>query len=468
MAMRASIRRIGSLGLPFALAGCVSYRAAPIDPRKSEASFAARSLADPGFISWARTELPPERAFPPDRWGLRDLALAAFWFHPDVEVARADAATARAAVRTASARPNPTLAFRPERVLNPDAGESAWIADVGIDLPIETNGKRDLRTERARKLALAADVLVYETAWGVRSAVRASLADLLFARREIELLEKEEAPRREAQALLEARLAAGESSRPEVARAGIELARLEVELRAARTRESEGLAALASAIGVPAAALAAASFGWEGLEEPPPESELDLARETGLLGRFDVRRQLLEYDAAELEVRLEVARQVPDVALGPGYVFDQGLRKLAFSFAIPLPLLDRNQGPIAEAEARRGASQARFLALQARASAETERALARYRGALEELAVARDLESRQRASGEAIERGFAAGAADRLDVAATRAETAALALVSLQAAQRTQRALGDLESAVQRPLSGEPAMLGSLPDKGTP
>src|SRR5262245_51430787 len=109
MAMRASVRRIGSLGMPLALAGCIPYRAAPIDPVKSEAAFAARALDDPGLVAWARTELPPDRAFPPARWELRDLALAALWYHPELDVARAEARTARAGVTTASARPNPGL-----------------------------------------------------------------------------------------------------------------------------------------------------------------------------------------------------------------------------------------------------------------------------------------------------------------------------------------------------------------------
>jgi outer membrane protein TolC len=185
---------------------------------------------------------------------------------------------------------------------------------------------------------------------------------------------------------------------------------------------------------------------------PPADLPVAKEREPGLLQRFDLRRALLEYDAAEADLRLEIAKQYPDVTLGPGYVYDQGLNKLAFNFAMPLHLFDRNQGPIAEAEARRSEAQARFLALQARAIGEIERGYARYRGALAELAEARSLSARQKENVEAQRRSFAAGAADALDVALARAESAALERLKLAALRHAEDALGDLEDALQRPL----------------
>ena len=66
------------------------------------------------------------------------------------------------------------------------------------------------------------------------------------------------------------------------------------------------------------------------------------------------------------DLRLEIARQYPDLHLNPGYEFDQADSKWALGLSIELPLLNQNQGPIAEAEARRLESAARFESLQAR------------------------------------------------------------------------------------------------------
>ncbi len=464
-----------SLGLwtSLALAGCVSYRAAPIDPAKSESEIAARSLDDPAFLAWARGAVARgadsrgsdargsganARALPPSSWGVADLSLAAFWFHPDLAVARAEARTAGAGVTTASARPNPTFAFRPEYVTNPAPGDSRWVADFGLDIPIELGGKRDARIERAKKRALAAELGVYEAAWKIRGAVRAAYFDRLLAAREVDALRAEADLRREAATILRRRVDAGEAPRTDLARAEVDLSRVELERRAAETRAGESRAALAAAIGLTPAALDQVRLDDADVDRLPA-GEVDGAHVAGFLDRFDVRRALLEYDALEADVRLEIARQYPDLSIGPGYVYDQGLHKLAFSFAMPVPLFDRNQGPIAEAESRRGEAQARFLALQARAIAEVEGALARFRGATAELAEARALAERQRANARSTERAFEVGRADRSDVVIAQAEAASLARSEITAIREVRSGLGALEDALQRPLDG-----AGLPD----
>lgn len=451
--MRIHAAPFGALGCSIALASCTSYTAAPLDPARTESGFAARTLEDEAFVAWARGALPPQETFPPETWDVASLSLAAFWFHPDVAVARAQVSTAKAGVVTASTRPNPTFSFRPEYVTNPAPGESAWVADLGLDFPIETGGKRDLREEKAKKRALAAEVGVYEAAWRVRGKVRAAWYDHGFGRLEVEALREEAQQRRDAVAVLRRKLEAGEAARFEVSRAEIELSKIEVESCIADSRVAESRVALASAIGVTAVALDRVRLDEADLERLPTDAP-DATHTAGFLDRFDVRRALLEYDAAEADVRLEVAKQMPDLSLAPGYVYDQGLRKLAFSFALPLPLFDRNQGPIAEAEARRSEAQAKFMALQATATGEIEGALARYKGAATELAEVRRLRERQRESSRAVERALEVGRADSSDVALAHAEVSALRRGEIAALRRAQAALGDLEDALQRPLAG--------------
>jgi outer membrane protein TolC len=78
-------------------------------------------------------------------------------------------------------------------------------------------------------------------------------------------------------------------------------------------------------------------------------------RRRALTGRSDVQGLLAEYRAAESAVRLEVAKQYPNLLLGPGYTFDTGNQayELTLAAAAELPIFNQNQGPLAEAEARR-------------------------------------------------------------------------------------------------------------------
>ena len=48
------------------------------------------------------------------------------------------------------------------------------------------------------------------------------------------------------------------------------------------------------------------------------------ARGEALRNRVDMRQRLLEFSAADTEVKLEVARQYPSVSLRPGYLWYQG------------------------------------------------------------------------------------------------------------------------------------------------
>ena len=72
---------------------------------------------------------------------------------------------------------------------------------------------------------------------------------------------------------------------------------------------------------------------------------------------------------------------IPDLKLGPGYKLDQNENKWTLGIGFELPILNQHKGAIAEAEGRRAEAAARFHAVQARALAEIDVALAVYRAA---------------------------------------------------------------------------------------
>lgn len=126
---------------------------------------------------------------------------------------------------------------------------------------------------------------------------------------------------------------------------------------------------------------------------------------------------------------------------------------ITFGPALALPLLNRNQGPIAEAEARRAEAEVRFKGLQAQAIGEMKIALARYQGSLAELAEAdQRLIEIQQVREAAMRRAVVAGEEDRLALAGVRVEGAVAAHARLDALRRVQSALGALEDAVEQPL----------------
>ena len=193
-------------------------------------------------------------------------------------------------------------------------------------------------------------------------------------------------------------------------------------------------------------------ISFAGLDRVPPGLDTSTARRQALLNRADVLAALSEYAASEATLRLEVAKQYPDIHLNPGYEFDQGDNKWGVGLSLELPVLNQNQGPIAEAAARRTESAAKFNALQARVLAEIDRAMGAYRGALEKSVTANSLLENLEKQERVLRVRFEAGDVSRSEVIAGQVELATARLAYAEAVAKAQRALGQLEEALQSPV----------------
>ena len=234
----------------------------------------------------------------------------------------------------------------------------------------------------------------------------------------------------------------------------------------------ESKAALAAAVGIPVAGFREAQFSLPGIDTPPSTESLSPqeVQRNAVLNRMDVRRSLALYAAAEAGLQLEIAKQYPDINIGPGYTYEETHSFFTVGLSTVVPLFNRNQGPIAEAEAHRKEAAAAFLERQGQVIAKSERALAVYTAALKELAEAESLGRLQESQLKITQQAIRAGADDQLSLDNMKIQSWILARGRLDALARAQRALGELEDAVQRPLDPgdmftitpeSPALLGA-------
>ncbi len=434
--------------------GCVRYRAAPVIAGMAAASLEDRRLDDRGLTAFAGAN--HVEAWPPEEWDLDALTLAAFYFHPDLDVARARWAVARAGVITVGARPNPTLHLGPVEYVTPTHESSPWIFGFSLDVPVETFGKRGYRIAQARATGESARLGIAAAAWKVRSRLRVALLDLWAAEARSAVVQREQALREEILQMLDRRLALGEADRAEATRERIAVLRVRTSLRDSERHIAEARAHVAGAVGLPIEALDGRKLSRGRFDVLPPPALLGepTLRRAALVGRADVRAGLAEYEAAEAALQLEVARQYPDLQLGPGYSWEQGASHFAVGLGIALPVLSRNRGPIAEAEAKRAEVGARFTALQAQILAEVDAATQPYEAASRaNLAAEATLTSQQEASAQTAAR-FRAGETDRLELRTAELEVVAAEQAWLDAVLARQQALSALEDALQRPLFG--------------
>jgi len=427
------------------LTGCATYHSQPISPEKTANVFDARSLGNADLKTFLETNHVAVGI-----WNLNALTLVAFYYQPALVEARAQFAVAQAAEITAGERPNPTVGFSPtyDTTTTPP-----WILGLTWDIPIETAGKRGKRIAQAEHLSEAAKWNFISSAWQARSHVRAAMLNLYVAHETESLLAQQETAQSNVVRLLEGQLSVGAISSFEMTQARVALETTQLSRQDAIGQLNHARVQLAGALGLPLAALDGIEFSFEGLNEFPKELIAPEIRRVAILNRADVRGALAEYAASQSALQLEIAKQYPDVHLNPGYELDQTDNKWSLGLTVDLPILNQNQGPIAEAKAKRAEAAAHFLMVQATAISEIDGALADYDAALNKSATAKHLLDDLQKQLKSVRAQAQLGEVDALTLANAEAEYATGAQNQLDALVKAQTALGQLEDAVQSPLT---------------
>lgn len=452
--MNADLRRPVILAC-VVLAGCAAYQPKPITPTQLAKSFEERSLTSDNLRTWLAQQSGRDvEPWPLPRWNREMLTLAAYYYSPALDIARAQWGMAKAGVDVAGAIPNPVLHL-PFEYTSPNPGPGRpFTTGPSLDIPIETAHKRGYRIDQASHWSEAARLNIGNEAWRVRGQVRDALLSFYAEGARAAFLTQKVAAQQQILEMVTRRRDVGEAAGPDVNLAVLVLTQAHAELAAAHTGWLDARAQVASVIGLPIRAIESVQldldvFAQTGAAPPPAE-----ARRAALFHRADLLGSLAEYDAAEAALQLEIAKQYPDIHLGPGYTYDTGTNRIGFGLSgITLPILDRNEGGIAQAEARRKEAAARTAALQDAIVNDLDHALAHYQASLDALRLStlRLSTAQKQMSSQAA--SFTAGTTDRLSLAQANADYQTSTVDHLNAVVHAQRAVGTLEDSMQQPLS---------------
>ena len=439
----------------FLASGCAHYHPQPLSPEKSATQFENRSLTNDhlrAFLETNHVTLPG----PNDSWDLKQLTLVAFYCQPGLAEARAQLLVAQAAKITAGQRPNPSVSVDPGYDWQIPGNFSPWLVPVTTDIPIETAGKRGKRIAQSQHEIEVARWNLVGTAWQVRSQIRTALLNLYSARQTLTLVAQQEVAQSNVVHLLEGQLAAGAISQFELTQARTALENAQLAQQDAAGKSNQALVDLAHSLGVPTGALSNINLSFAAFEDFPDDLTRPEVRRSALLKRADVRGALAEYAASQAALQLEIANQYPDIHLGPGYTWNNGNvgdSMFTLGATVTLPIFNQNQGPIAEAEAKRTQAAAHFLKVQSDAIAEIDGALAGYNAALQQVATAKALLNDSQNRLGSFRAQAKAGEIEPQEVATAEVEFATSAQSRLNALVQAQQALGKLEDAVQSPLT---------------
>lgn len=442
--------------LSLSLTGCARFEDHPLNSADSAARIEARVLSSVGLRDYINSVFANKTGQQTKAWDIDRLTLAAIYYHPDLALARAQAETMDAAITTAGQRPNPNVALSPTWVTNIAMVAAPWIIGSSISIPIETAGKRGFRLDKTQHLTEAARLRIADAAWLVRGRLRLAMLEVYAAQEAERLLQQQFVIQQAMTERLEQQLSIGEITRLEVMRSHLTLNQMQLNASAARKRNAEGRALLATAVGVPADALAGIEFDFSKFVQPTdlrfiPVTKL---RETALQKRPDVLAALADYAAAQSALQLEIANQYPNIQANPGYTFDLGANYWTLgATALQLPILNQNQGPIAEAEAKRRELAVRFEALQMRILGDIDRAHAGLAAVFTKWLTAEQQARLQQKNLHSAEALFQAGETDPLALLGAKLERAAAERARLDVLVEAQQALNALEDTLRYPIA---------------
>jgi cobalt-zinc-cadmium efflux system outer membrane protein len=416
---------------------------------------------DPAGESWTINYADPSQGA-----SSADLISRALQSNTELAAIRLDLERAKARLRQAGLRPNPTVDF--EQATGRFTGFPGERATtVGFALPLEIGGQRHRRIELAQAGLAASEAEVADHERRLAGEVRAAYAEALAALRELQTAEELNNLNLQTERVVEARVTEGESALLELNLLRVELNRLRSRRVLVEGKLQAALLSLKRLTGlVPDESLRLREdLSAPLLPEPPPP--LTTAIELALQQRPDLQLARLNERAAQAELRLARAQAAPGVAVSAKYSADRSItdlpdplmsfpdraRTLRVGVSIELPLFKRNQGAVAEAATAITQAQRRREFAEQVVRSQVASAYARYQAA--------------RAAQQLFEQGVLAGSNANVRTVREAYRMGAFRVTELIAEQRRlvdsqreytevlterYRALADLQTAIGTPV----------------
>lgn len=442
-------------GLSIVVPGCgfQEYIAQPLKPAEIAEKFARRQVDNQQFHDYLIANGYSTEQLPIQTWNADELIYCALFFNPNLDVARAQWRSTEAAKMTAALRPLPGLKASYGDSNNANDEIKPYTYTLSIDLPVETANKRNIRIESAAHLSEAAKLRIAQSAWQLRSEVTKTLFEYQYNQQLLELLSKEQVYRQQIAAMFQKRISVGESASTELSRANLLLQEITTQLNEKQRYQLVLQSRLASSLGMPLERVSQMQLAQA---SDAKSLALDLKSDLqtqALLNRLDIRIALERYATAEAKVKMEIAKQYPDLVFQPNHTYEFGNKIWALSLSSLMTFISKNKMPIAEAKQLREVEATQFEALQNTVIAEVATARARFEQSRQMLENQEKLLAQQHINTDRIERKFKAGEADRLELTYARLESLVAQKNYALANYMQLISINDLENVIQAPIA---------------
>ncbi len=335
------------------LGGCIHYTPVDLDLERFAREWSERTVRelDPTAVASAFAEVGRNRFAPDDGLDRAEAEIVALAYNPALAVARLETVGAARAADVAGRWADPELSVDVLRYL--EATDEPWLlgAMIGFEVPLSGSKAAERRAAGAAADEARARLVLAEHDLLARLGTRWITWWTAVERGRL----VGEASESLDELLVIARRLAAASAIP-----GSDLQVLELESLALADRR-RALAARAAADRRGLLALLGLSPDADVVLAPAPAIvEPDAVRLATDAVRHHPRLRLAEarLETADRDLRRELAKQYPDLLIGPRVQDEDGQTRLGLGFGIPLPLWNRNIHGITRAAAERDAAKA--------------------------------------------------------------------------------------------------------------
>jgi cobalt-zinc-cadmium efflux system outer membrane protein len=374
-----------------------------------------------------------------------DEALALAERNPNLTAASAAIEGAAAGIVTASAYPNPSLSFGSlgrQQVLTPTAALPGMLHGLNFSQRFDLPNVRSSRIRAATVRRQGAQFALAETRLEIRGAVKHAFYEALRRTREVQLAQGNVDLLQDLRRRIQVQVDVGEAARLELTRAEAEVASARIAARSAQLRVAGALSQLSAAVGLP-------------LGQVEPEG--DLERSQILPPLSELQQEMLtkhpslavansQIDFSEAMLASERAQRIPSPSFWADWFRQPEASQLRFGVSIDLPLWNKREGPIKEAQAARRQAAAVAQSRKVELLASLERAYSIYQVADQQVQIAEAGTLRQaEAAVEAAQAAFKFGERGIIEVLDAQRVLRAARFDYINAQFDRQQALIELE-----------------------
>lgn len=379
---------------------------------------------------------------------------------PDVRAAQADVEAAKGRLIQAGLRPNPMLELGGQKALSPDNNVM-----VGLSIPLDLNRRKEGRVAVAERELEMKQGQVLDRERRLRADLRMKAADVLGARRDLQVMGDllrfnrdalrlvGERARRGAATPLEENLLLVEVNRLEANRRMLE-SRVEIftlQLKALAAWPAESSLTLKGDLGVPPPTIDRPAGVASALES---RADLRVAQADAAMARAKILKEQAE---GRWDASISVNYQRQDFGFGLNGITDRGgTRPIQDVFhyfgggvTITLPVRNQNQGNVAAARAEAAAADRRIELAVLTIRQEVEAAFSQYEAAQRSLEIyARGVRDIARQNLDVVRKTYDLGRTSLLDVVAEQRRYIEIETGYTEALKQVYNAAIDIERAV--------------------